>query len=104
MAMMVPVGDSTSEMLLSQELEELNFVKSVTSYTTAVSNKIPMQYLSKEIVSNFYSDRYARLIIYTNLDTEGEKAFVGVEQIRKAASSYYGEGYICAVKLLICMT
>ncbi|MBA4686310.1 MAG: MMPL family transporter [Candidatus Galacturonibacter soehngenii] len=96
MAMMVPVGDSASEMLLCQDLEKFDFVKSVTSYTTAVSNKIPMQYLSQEIVSNFYSDKYARIIIYTSLDTEGKVAFAGVEKVRETAASYYkNDVYLC---------
>jgi Predicted exporters of the RND superfamily len=96
LAMMVPTGDKTSEMLLCEELKKLDFVKSVTSYTTAVSNKIPEQYLSEDVVSNFYSEKYARIIIYTNLDTEGDKAFAGVEKVRKIANKYYKDNvYLC---------
>jgi predicted RND superfamily exporter protein len=96
LAMMVLAGDQTSEMLLCKDLENLDFVKSVTSYTTMVSNKIPKQYLTEDVVSNFYSDDYARIIIYTNLDTEGDTAFAGVEKVREIAGNYYKDNvYLC---------
>ncbi|MFV0467196.1 MAG: efflux RND transporter permease subunit [Lachnospiraceae bacterium] len=91
MVVLVPTGDSTSEMQLCEDLEALPYVKTVTSYVTMVSNKIPEEFLSEEIVSNFYSEDYARIIVGTTLDTEGQAAFDGMEEIRQTAAQYYGD-------------
>ncbi len=88
-AMMVPVGDSTKESLLCQDLEEIDTVKTVISYANVVGNKIPSAYLGKDITKKFYSDEYARIIVYTNTAEEGQEAFDTVERIRWAAEKYY---------------
>jgi uncharacterized protein len=91
MVMLVPSGDSTKETLLCQELQEMAHVKSVVSYATMVGNKIPTEYLSEDLVSRFYSDNYARLIIETDTAYEGETAFAVVRQIKETAQGYYGD-------------
>ncbi len=88
-AMMVPVGDSTSETLLANDLEQMDCVTKVVSYANIIGNKIPSAYLGKDITKSFYSDKFARIIIYTNTADEGEKAFESVEQIRATAEQYY---------------
>ncbi len=89
LVMLVPRGDSTSEMLLGNELKELNHVKCIASYAESVSNKIPSEYLDKSITKNFYSEDYARIIINTDTEAEGDVAFTTVKQIRNLASKYY---------------
>ena len=95
--MMVPVGDSTKEMMLVEDLEDIKHVKKVVSYANVVSNKIPVEYLSEDITKKFYSDEFARIIVYTNTAEEGEAAFRTVENIRNAAEKYYPEDsiYMC---------
>lgn len=95
-AMMVPVGDSTKEKLLSDDLEKIDHVVSVMSYANTVSNKIPTEYLSEDVVKNFYSDKYSRIIINVDTPTEGDIAFETVENVKSAAEKYYGEEvYMC---------
>ncbi|MCR5451241.1 MAG: MMPL family transporter [Lachnospiraceae bacterium] len=96
-AMMVPVGNSTAETLLVDTLSKKDYVNDIVSYANMVGNKIPSAYLGKDITSKFYSDKYARIIIYTNTAEEGERAFASIEDIRAEAEKYYpaSEIYMC---------
>lgn len=96
-AMLVPVGDSTAETLLVNDLEELEYVTDVVAYANMVGNKIPSAYLGKDITKSFYSDKFARIIVYTNTAEEGTRAFASIEAIRAAAEKYYPQDsiYMC---------
>lgn len=64
------------------------------SYAGTVG-KIPSGFLSEDIVSQFYSDNYARIIIYTDTGEEGEDAFAVVTAVREAAAARYDESWTC---------
>lgn len=91
MVLLVPNTDRTKEKLLSREVEEMEHVTSVISYATQVGAEIPPEYLSEENRSNFYGENYARIIIYSDLPSEGEESFNLVENVRKTAAEYYGD-------------
>jgi predicted RND superfamily exporter protein len=91
MVLLVPRGDITKEQELSNQIDKLEQVSSVMSYTSTVGTAIPPQYLGDDIAGRFYSDNYARIIIYTNTPNEGDIAFETVEKIRTIAKSYYGD-------------
>ncbi len=96
MVLLVPNDDITKEMLLTEEIEDLPGVTSVMSYANQVGAQIPAQYLSNEIRSNFYGENYARIIIYTDLPSEGKDSFALVENVRNLATGYYGDNvYSC---------
>lgn len=92
---MVLAGDSTSETLLCDELEKMKHVKSIISYAKMVGNKIPSGYLAESITKQFYSDQYARIVVYTDTEAEGEVAFQTVKEIKDTAGKYYDEVYMC---------
>lgn len=91
MVLMVPNTDRTKEKILCEEIQNMEHVTDVLSYTTQVGTQIPPEYLSDEITDNFYGENYARIIIYSNLPDESEEAFTLVENVRNAAGNYYGE-------------
>lgn len=96
MVLLVPRENSTKEAILCEELEKLEYVTSIVSYTSMVSNKIPTELLSNSDVSQFYSDNYARIIISINGDYESKETFETVESIRNIAEKYYpGQHYTC---------
>ena len=96
MVLLVPKGDVTKEMLLTSEIEALPDVDTVMSYTNQVGAQIPAQYLSNEIRSNFYGENYGRIIIYSDLPSEGDRSFALVENVRSLAEKYYGSDvYSC---------
>ena len=96
MVLLVPKGDIAREESLSDDLLALPHVTSVMSYATAVGSGIPPEYLDSSIVEQFYSDNYARMIVYTNTPQEGEAAFATVEEITAAAEKYYPQGAFSA--------
>lgn len=90
MVLLVPNTDRNKENALGKEIEQMDHVTDVISYTTQVGSEIPPEYLSSEITDNFYSENYARIIIYSDLPDECDESFVLVEQVRSAAANYYG--------------
>ncbi|MDL2225590.1 MMPL family transporter [Eubacteriales bacterium OttesenSCG-928-M02] len=90
-AILVPRGDVVKEQSFSQALAKLDHVTGVVSYANAVGTTIPPEYLEGDIVSQFYSENYARIIAYTDTPDEGAAAFSTVESIQATAKAYYGE-------------
>ncbi|MCL1798656.1 MAG: MMPL family transporter [Eggerthellaceae bacterium] len=88
---LVPRGDVAREAELVAGLEALPDVSSVLSYTNAVGREIPDGFLDQGVQNRFYSDEYARIIVYADTPPEGERAFALVEGIRNVTSSLYGE-------------
>ncbi|MCL2057909.1 MAG: MMPL family transporter [Oscillospiraceae bacterium] len=93
-ALLVPAGDIVKERDMCLELEDLDNVNSVMSYARTVGTAIPSGFLGDDITSQFYSDKYARIIIYTDTPGEGDIAFDAVERIQATAGKYYDEYYL----------
>ncbi len=91
MVLLVPRGDIAKEKNLTQDINAIEHVTSVLSYANTVGIAIPDQFLSETITERFYSENYARLIIYTDTSSEGDTAFDTVERIRTTAKAYYGD-------------
>ncbi|MEG1945771.1 MAG: MMPL family transporter [Lachnospiraceae bacterium] len=92
---LVPKGDVTKEAALCKELKEMKQVTGVISYTEQAGQEIPSDILPKEIVSNFYSENYARIILNTNVKIEGKEAFPLVKEVREKTKKYYDTSYSC---------
>ncbi len=90
-ALLVPRGDVAKELELCTELKTLDHVTGVTSYASTVGTAIPTQFVGSDILDKFYSDNYARIIIYTDTPSEGEIAFTTVDSIGEKAGTYYGD-------------
>ena len=60
-------------------------------YANTVGTAIPVQFLTEDITEQFYSEHYARIIVYTDTAEEGDAAFATVERIQNTAKSYYGD-------------
>jgi len=93
MVILVPKGDLAREDQLTNELENLDHVKSIISYTNTVGVAIPPEYLDESAKEEFFSDNYSRMILHTTIDEEGDEAFSFVEDVREIVSDYYGNDY-----------
>ncbi|MCL1873850.1 MAG: MMPL family transporter [Clostridiales bacterium] len=94
LVLLVPKGDIVKEELLSKDLLALPYISSVISYAKTVGPGIPAGFLDSSITEQFYSEHFARLVVYTDTPQEGETAFAAVEEISMAAEKYYpGEVY-----------
>ena len=91
MVLLVPKGDVVKEQALCDELEQTDHVTGVVSYASSVGAAIPPEYLGEEITDQFYSENYARIIVYTDTAEEGDAAFGTVEEIQDRASTFYGD-------------
>lgn len=91
MVVLVPRGEPAREAALSDALLALPEVDSVLSYASAVGVSVPTTYLSSDVVDQFYSAHYARIILYANSPAEGSEAFDLVGTVRQLSASYYGD-------------
>lgn len=94
MVLLVPKGDAAREGLLSREVEGLEHVTGILSYAQTVGTAIPPEYLGPDITKQFYSENYARLIVYTDTPSEGDVAFQTVETINTITRGYYGDKFL----------
>lgn len=92
-ALLVPKGEISQEYELSQELGKLQHITGIMSFASQVGTGIPKDFLAPEIIDQFYSKNYARIIIYTDTKQEGEAAFKTVEEIKATVNKYYKEFY-----------
>lgn len=93
MALLVPRGDVAKEQMLCDELEQLDRITGVMSYAVNVGAVIPPEYLGDDITGQFYSENYARIIVYTDTPAEGDIAFKTVENINEKTKAHYGETF-----------
>lgn len=93
MAVLVPRGDIAKEEMLGQALAEVDHVTGVMSYASAVGAGIPADFLDEDITGQFYSENYARIIVYTDTPYEGDVAFATVENLNETVGRYYDEFY-----------
>ena len=93
MVVLVPRGDIASEAALSADLADLDCVKSVLSYATAVGAVIPQDVAGDEALKQFYSPNYARIVAYLNTDIESDEAFAAVQTLQDVAAEYYDTYY-----------
>lgn len=91
MALLVPRGDVSKELKMGEEIEDLDHVTAVVSYANMVGTAFPPEFLGKDVTGQFYSDNYARIVVYTDTPAEGDQAFGVVEEITAVAQSYYGD-------------
>jgi predicted RND superfamily exporter protein len=96
MALLVPRGEIAKESDLSREIEQVGHVTSVLSYANTVGEAFPPEFLGADVTEQFYSDKYARIIVYTDTPEEGDTAFSAVREITKTAKSYYGDAVYAA--------
>lgn len=93
MALLVPRGDVAKEQMLCEELEQLDHITGIMSYAANVDAVIPPEYLGDDITGQFYSEEYARIVVYTDTPAEGDIAFKTVESINEKAKSHYGDAF-----------
>ncbi|WP_164667271.1 efflux RND transporter permease subunit [Virgibacillus doumboii] len=93
MVLLVPKGDIAREEELVHELDNFESVKSTVSYVNTVGAGIPPEYLDESQTEKFFSENYSRITLNTTTETEGEKAFDLVEDVRSIAKEYYGDDY-----------
>lgn len=94
LVLLVEKGNTGQEVELCDELSSIPHVTSVVSFVTAVGAEIPSKYIPKEILDQFYSRNYARIILYTNNPEEGVQTFDTVQSVMDVTARHYNTYYI----------
>lgn len=94
MVLLVPNGHLSKEVSLSDALAEIPHVTSVVSYVTAIGAEIPLEFVPEEVTEHFYSENYARIVLYTDAPDEGEIAFATVQSVLDTAAMHYDAYYL----------
>jgi len=95
---MVPNSSMVTERALSKELEDLNYVKYVTSLANVLPEGVPENFLPYSQTKLLHTKDYARILISVKTATESELAFQSIDEIKNMAKSYYPEGtYVVGV-------
>lgn len=95
-ALLVPKGDIAKEQHLASALQDVPHVTRIVSYVTQVGETLPTEFLPEEITKQFYSEHYARLIVYTDTAVEGDVAFDTAQRVTSAAQALYGDDVLAA--------
>lgn len=94
LVLLVPRGSAGKEAELCDDLSAVPHITGVVSFTTAVGAEIPPQYVPKEALDQFYSEHYARIILYTDMPDEGEQTFDTVQTVLDTAGRHYDTCYL----------
>lgn len=86
-----PNNDMVAERRLSDELEVLPYVKSVTSMANTLPEGVPEEFLPESATSLLHKNDTARMLIYIRTKGESDIAFQCTDQIRDIMKKYYPE-------------
>ena len=90
-----PNNDMVAERRLSDELEALPYVKSVTSMANTLPEGVPEEFLPESATSLLHKNDTARMLIYIRTKGESDIAFQCTDQIRDIMKKYYpDESYV----------
>lgn len=92
--LMVPRDSVAKEDALCEALKSIDYINTVVSYSEIVGTKIPTAFVPEVALQNFYSDHYARIILYTSLPVENDVTFTTIDQIKEITQQHYSEYYL----------
>lgn len=93
--LLVPRGDFQSELVVAKEIEKQDNVNSVTSLAGMTGSEMYISFLSEDVIGQFYSENYSRIIVNADTEIESSEAFMLIEEIKGISEKYYdGEALI----------
>lgn len=90
--MMVALYPNTSmvqEKRMSDEIDDLPYVKAVLSMPAELPEGVPEEFLPYSVTSQLHTDNYCRMLIYTRTKTESDQAFKFADEIKDILKKYY---------------
>lgn len=88
----IPNDSMVTEKLLAEELENLEYMGSVTSLAGILPEGVPVSFLPESTVSLLHTDNYSRLICVLRTSSESDFAFSCIEEVKAIVEKYYPEG------------
>ena len=93
---LVPRGDTATEVKLSDALHDLDHVTDIISYVDTVGAEIPTSYLDADTLAKLESDHYSRMVLQVDVPYEGDETFSLVDEIRSTIGQYYPDDWYLA--------
>lgn len=100
-AIVFPKGSTVKEVDMVKKLEEVEGVQQVIGYSTMVGLKVPENFVLEKAKEQFYKEGYGRVLLYTDLETEGKRSFQAIEKIHTIANTYYDKVYVVGQSALL---
>ncbi|MDO4344955.1 MAG: MMPL family transporter [Eubacteriales bacterium] len=94
--LMIPKGDVVKEKELSERLNEVEEITSITSLVDTVGTTIPADMIPDKLLKQLRSEHYDRMVLSVAADYEGAETEALVETIREIAGEYYPDAYYLA--------
>lgn len=88
---LIPNTNNVMERALTQELQDLKYVKSVTSLAGTLPEGVPEDFLPESLTSQLHTDHYSRMLIYLKTKDESTYAYQCTDEVRSIVESYYPE-------------
>lgn len=89
MLAIVPNNSIVTEKRLTDELEDLYFIKSVTSLAGSIPEGVPESIVPKNLTSQLHTDNYSRIMIFVNSANESDFSFECSNKIQSIIKKYY---------------
>lgn len=90
-----PDSSSVKEKELSDELDDLPYVKKVMGLSEYLPDGMPESILPKSITAKFHKNGYTRMMIYIKTKPESDLAFKATDEVHALLNKYYpGECYL----------
>ena len=86
---MYPNASPVEEKRMTDEIEALPYVKSVTSMAGMLPQGIPEEFLPYSMTSELHTRDYCRMLIFIRTKSESEKAFQYTDEIRDIMKAHY---------------
>ena len=99
MLALVPAGDNVTEKAMTDELNDLPYVRQCLGLASALPSGIPEGFLPKSITGQLHSGDWARVIINVRSAGESNAALEYTKEIRGIIENYYPgqETYVLGV-------
>ena len=91
MLALVPAGDNLSEKAMSEQIDDLPYVKRAMGLASVLPEGIPEDFLPSSVTGQLHSDNWARVIISVRSAGESEAAFQYADEIRSIINQHYPE-------------
>lgn len=94
LVIIVPAGDSQSELQLSIELNQIDNIDSIQSLPLLIPSSIPLEYVPASYKREFQSENYSRIMLNIAAPEESEESLTAVEEVGRLTGDYYDEYYL----------
>ncbi len=96
LVLLVPADNPVAEKSIGEEINNIEGVSDIISYSMSVGNEIPKDFVPEDAISSLVGKNYSRMIITLQAEEESDIAFKAIEAIRNIGERYFGDDYYLA--------